>query len=507
MTGRTLNYFRNSFWGLISKFSTIILPFILRTVLIYKLGIEYVGLNTLFSTVLQVFSLAELGIGSALVVSMYEPVAKNNVDELSALLNLYKKVYRIIGFIIGALGLLVLPFIRYLINGSYPNGINIYILYLIYLLNTVSSYFLFSYKTSLLIAHQRNDIKNIITLSCNVAQNILQIIILLVFSNYYAYIICLPIFTIFSNVITAHVTKKRYPNIKTKSEVSKEKKSFLKKQVVYLMWHKLGNTVIFSFDNIVISSFLGLSQLGTYNNYYYIFNSIASLFSIVYDSVIPGIGNAMVIENKNSNYERFLKFDVLNRYLLGIAASCLLVLYQPFMLIWQGDRFLLSNETVFLFVVLFIIWHSRRMIHTFKDAMGLWYLDRFRPISEAFVKLLINLILLPFLGINSALLSTIFAMLIIGTPWDIFVFIDRYFGENVKQYILFSIKSLLYYILLLPFIYYICSMITIAGILGFLVKCFTCALVSLISFSIAYWFNPLFRKIVIDLIKQIKKVI
>ena len=147
------------------------------------------------------------------------------------------------------------------------------------------------------------------------------------------------------------------------------------------------------------------------------------------------------------------------------------------------------------------------MIHTFKDAMGLWYLDRFRPISEAFVKLLVNLILLPFLGINSALLSTIFAMLIIGTPWDIFVFIDRYFGENVKQYILFSIKSLLYYILLLPFIYYICSMITIAGILGFLVKCFTCTLVSLISFSIAYWFNPLFRKIVIDLIKQIKKVI
>ncbi|AFK59576.1 TPA: oligosaccharide flippase family protein [Enterococcus faecium] len=505
MSNRSKNYIRNSIWGILSTMASILLPFIVRTVLIYKMGIQYVGLNTLFATVLQVFSLAELGFGSALVVSMYGPVAENNTPLLCALLNFYKKVYRVIGCAIVVLGIILLPFISKLINGTYPNDINIYVLYLIYLLNTVSSYLLFAYKSSLLVAHQRNDIKNKIILICNFLQNAIQIVSLLIWGNYYAYIIWLPIATIVINLCTAVVTRKFYPLLKPSGTVPAEQIALIRKQVVALVWHKLGNTIIFSFDNIIISATLGLVTLGMYNNYYYIFNSVASIFSIVYDSIIPGIGNAMITESKESNYHRFLKFDILNKYLIGICASCLLVLYQPFILLWQGKSIMLDNMTVYLLVTLFIVWHLRRIIHTFKDAAGLWEIDRYRPIVEALVKLVLNIVLIRTMGINAVVLSTIIAMLLVGFPWDIKVFIKDYLNKASKQYYWQTLKCVIQYVAGLLIVYTVLKFLPHNTLWYFILKAVLCASLSAIIFATLYCKEKAFIEVVNLVVKHLKK--
>ena len=195
--GRLKNSLRNVMGALINKATAIVFPFVIRTIILYYLGTEYAGLSSLFTSVLQILSLSELGIGSAIVFSMYKPVAEGNTDEINALLKLYRKFYYIIGIVILIIGIALVPFIPKLISGEYPQDINLYALYLIYLSNTVISYFLFAYKTSVLNAFQRSDIESNLTTVINIGMYILQIITLIVFRNYYLYIIWLPIATIF----------------------------------------------------------------------------------------------------------------------------------------------------------------------------------------------------------------------------------------------------------------------------------------------------------------------
>ncbi len=461
MENRTDNYIRNTIWGMISKIVMILLPFLVRTVLIYCLGINYVGLSTLFSTILQVLSMAELGFGSALVYSMYKPVAENDTDTICGLLKLYRNIYYILGSIILILGLALIPFFPVLISGSYPNTIKIVPLYLIYLLNTVSSYFLYAYKGSILTVYQRNDIKNKINLVCNVLMYCIQISVLLIFKSYYVYIIFLPLFTIIGNIAIANCASRRYPECICKGEVSKEKLKEIKKQVISLIWQKLGNTIIFSFDNIVISMTLGLVPLGIYSNYYYIYNSIAGMFSILYDAITAGIGNSIACDSIQKVKSDFYKFSEINFALIGFCAGCMLCLYQPFIILWQHNSNVYGFSLPALLVVLFVVWTSRRIIHTYKDAAGLWEVDKYRPITEAIANLCLNILMVKVIGLAGIVLSTIFSMLFIGMPWEVKCFIKDYFNEDLKGYTMFwtlnIIKIAMLIIILFTVTYYIPS--------------------------------------------------
>ena len=266
--GRTRRAFVNIIWGFIEKMITLICPFIIRTIMIYKLGNEYLGLNGLFTSILQVLSLAELGFGDAIVFSMYKPIIENDNKMLSALLNLYKKVYRIIGMVILCVGLLILPFITKFVKGGYPSEVNIYVLYCIYLFNTVISYFLFAYKESLLKAHQRNDVNSRILSGCNIVMYVLQIIVLLLFSNYYLYIVIMPVTTIVLNCVRSLFVKKMYPQIVCEGHIEKDAVIGLSKRIIGLTLNKLAQVCRNSFDSIIISSFLGLVILARYQNYY-----------------------------------------------------------------------------------------------------------------------------------------------------------------------------------------------------------------------------------------------
>ena len=301
---RTKNSIRNLMFGIVNKCISIFLPFLIRVIIINVLGKEYLGLNNLFTSILQVLNLAELGIGSAMVYSMYKPIAEGDGELICALLALYKKLYRIIGLIVFAIGFALIPFLSYLIKGG-VNDIDYNVLYLIFLVDTVLSYLLFAYKNSLLIAHQRTDVGSNIGTIIHLLLNFLQVIFLFIFKNYYAYIIVKPVFTIANNLFVNIATKRMYPQYKPCGIVSKEKQREILSRVKALVGHKVGTTVVASADSLVISSFLGLGILAIYSNYYYIIYFIVSLTSIFFNGMLAGIGNSLVVETNDKNYSLF----------------------------------------------------------------------------------------------------------------------------------------------------------------------------------------------------------
>lgn len=302
---RTKNATRNIIFGIILKGYQIVVPFLMRTAMIYLMGVKYLGLNSLFTSILQVLNLAELGVGSAMVYSMYRPIADDNNVVICALMRLYRTYYRVIGLVIAVIGGLLTPFIPKLISGDIPESINIYVLYLLNLGATVLSYWLYAYKNSILQAHQRTDVVSKVTLMTSTIQYGLQLLILWLFKNYYLYVIVLLATQALTNIVTAIWADKLYPQFKPKGDVVLKERKAINRRIRDLFTAKLGGTIVSSADTIVISAFLGLSMLAVYQNYYYIMNSVLGFVLIIYSSCTAGIGNSLVMESEEKNYFDF----------------------------------------------------------------------------------------------------------------------------------------------------------------------------------------------------------
>lgn len=271
---RTRNTIRNIIFGFGYRILNIILPFISRTAILYILGEQYLGLSSLFTSILSFLSLAELGVGGAMVYSMYKPIAENDTTTIRALLNLYRKFYRVIGTIIFGLGLCLIPFLKLLVHEELPGDMNLYVLYLLYLVNAALSYWLFAYKTALLQAYQRNDVESKIAMVIMPLSYVAMLGGLFLTSNYYAYIIWLPIFTIVTNVVRLIYVNRHFPGLEPQGEISQELRASIVKKVKALIGTKLNTVVLNAADNIVMAAFFGLTTIAMYGNYYYIMSSI-----------------------------------------------------------------------------------------------------------------------------------------------------------------------------------------------------------------------------------------
>lgn len=410
---RTKNASRNIFWGTLNKLISIGIPFATRTVMIYTMGMKYVGLGSLFSSILQVLSFAELGIGGALVFSMYKPIAEGNDKEVCALLNFYRKTYRVIGLVILIFGLLIMPFLRHLIAGETPDDINIYILFSIYLLNSILGYFLFAYKQSLFTASQRVDMISKITMILHLISGIAQIIILLSIHNYYAFAFVIPIITCLSNICVGKLTDKYYPQYRCEGNINKDELKSIQKKVGGMVFQKLGGIILTSVDTIVISTFLGLTALAMYQNYYYIITSLFAFLSVIMQSIVSAVGNSIATETVEKNYNDFKKFNFIYMWIVSWSTTCLLCLYQPFMKVWVGEKNMLGIGMVFLFAMFFFGHKWCDMLFVYQEACGIWWETKFVPLSAAIVNLILNIILVQVIGLPGILISTIVAVVFI----------------------------------------------------------------------------------------------
>lgn len=474
---RAKNTSRNIVFGIILKIYTILVPFAIRTIMIYSLGMEYIGLNGLFTSILQVLNMTELGVGIAMVFSMYKPIAHDDTNTICALMQLYKKYYRIIGSVIGGIGLLLTPFIPKLISGDVPADMNIYILYLLNLGCTVLSYWLFAYKNSILSAHQRNDVLSKITLSTNSVQYILQIIVLLVLENYYAFIIIALLGQILTNIVTAIVSNKIYPDYQAKGKLEKKQIKEINQRIRDLFTAKIGATIQNSFDFIIISAFLGLTVLAKYNNYYFIMNSVFGFICILFASILAGVGNSVVLDSKEKNYNDFKKLMFITNWLAIFCSICLLCLYQPFIKLWIGEENTLPFGIVICLALYLFTMTTNQALCVYKDGAGVWHSDRFRPLISSLTNLVLNLITVKFLGLYGVVLSTVVSVFFIGMPWMIRNIFKEIFKKSPTEYVKRFIVNIVTLVIAGISTYLLCSIIPVTGLLELAIKLVICMIV------------------------------
>ena len=475
---RIRNTNRNILGSIVNNMVMLLLPFLVRTAIIYTFGAEYLGLNSLFSAILNMLALAELGFGSAMVFSMYKPIAENNIPEVSALLNLYRKIYRIIGSTILLVGLCLMPFLGSLIKGDPPEGMNIYILYLIFLSRTVLSYFLYAYKSSVLTAAQHQYVMTNISTILSTVSELIKIAVVLIFKNFYLYCLIAVPFAIIYNLIVNYVVNRDYPQYKCKGTLDKAVLTDIKKRVAGLFTYKICYVFRDMFGSVVVSAFIGLAVLGQYNNYMYIYTSVAGFLNLLRTSMQASIGNSIAIESEAKNHDDFRRFHCLYMFIATWFSVCLFALYQPFIKVWIGDSWLLDNLTMASFCLLFFIGNNGDMCMTYRHAAGLWWQDRFRPIVESIVNVTLCFLLVKPLGVLGINLSSIFCMFCINSFWASWVLYRYYF----KSYRLWDyVKRLLFYMAVFlvtaALVYFICWLMPLDGVWRLIVNMVICLVV------------------------------
>ena len=436
---RTKNATRNVVFDGTLETVNMLFPFVIRSVMLYYLGTEYLGLNGLFKSILSFLNLAELGVGSAMVFSMYNPIAEDDTKTICALLRLYRTIYRIIGLAVAAVGLLLMPFLHNLIKGDIPSGMNLYVLFLMNLGNTVLTYWLFAYKSSLLQAHQRRDVISKVSLLLRLTEYILKIPILIFTRNYYLYLAIQLLCQVAINLLTAACASKMYPQYVPDGKLPKEKTKDIFHRVRDLFTAKLSATVFDAADTLVISAFMGLTILALYQNYYFIITALRMILVVFLNACMAGVGNKLVMESKEANYRDLEKISLLFLWILCVSSSMLLCMYQPFIHVWMGEDNLLAAGLVICFTIYYYSMGANKLINMFKDAAGIWRIDRWRPLTAALANLTLNLITVRWLGLYGVLLSSVVSIVFIQIPWlfrNLFreVFPRQFIGKYIRLF-------------------------------------------------------------------------
>lgn len=433
-TSRSKNTKRNILWGFLHRALSVLLPFFVRTALIYQLGISYVGLNSFYLSILNMLSLAELGFGSAIAYSMYKPIAEEDHETVSRFLRYFKRVYRMIGLTIFVLGLCVMPFLDQLITGDRPADVNIQIGFLIYLFNVSISYLMFGYRHTLISAHQRNDVSSKIQSVSLTVLNLTQIGALVLFPNFYVFLILVPVVTVAQNVVTYFISNRLFPQYKEyrylKTGLSRQESKFVRQRVVGVFVYRTCQVTRDSCDMIFISMFLGLTVAGCYSNYFMITSSVLVLLEVICGSMTASVGHSIVVESKEKNFQDLRLFMFMYASLAVVCLACLLCLYQPFIELWVGPSLMLPDYIVWLLGGYFYVRILGDIRSVYVDAAGLWWKLKGRSIIEAVLNIILNFILVQVLGLPGVIIATIVSMLLINYLWGSEVVFTHYFQNG-----------------------------------------------------------------------------
>lgn len=435
-TNRTENIVKNVVTVVLTKTATLVLAFVSRTIFIYLLGKEYLGIDGLFSSILNIFSLAELGIGSALIYSLYAPIANDDVKRSRQLLTLYKKAYQYIFMTILAVGLCLLPFIKRIVNADLDAlGVNIYVVFILFLFRTLSSYFL-AHKQAVLVVNQRQRTVSFYQTLIFVIVYALECVTLLAFHNYYLFLIIGLAGNYGTALIISYIANKKYPElcVVDNDKLPKEETDRIKKNIGALFLRRVGGVVYSSTDNIVINSYISLAVVGIYSNYVLIVSSIQTITNQAMSAMTASIGN-FVSTNSTQETEKAFKLYTLITYIIyGTCAVCFLLIINSFISKIWGDDYLLSQTALFLIVLNFMFHGFQAAINVFRDTTGLFVQGKYRGLISAAVNVLASVIFVQYWGIEGVLLGTIVARVFVSAWYDPYILYKHFFLKSSFEY-------------------------------------------------------------------------
>ena len=430
---RSRNTKRNIAIGIINQVIMLSLSFISKTIFIKLLGAEYLGVNGLYSNILTLLSLAELGIGNVMIYSLYRPVAENDKNEIYSLLEFYKKIYNAIAISIFVIGILLIPFLHIIIKSDISID-KLIIYYLIFLLNSVLSYFSI-YKSALINATQQIYIINTINTVCTFLQHLTQILILLLTKNYILYLSVQVIFTLVNNVVISNKANKMYPFIKDKSY----KKNCIdtqniKENIKSVFLHRIGNVIMNNTDNILISSILGTVYVGYYSNYNLLIGAVAYFINIIIQSMMSSLGNLNASDDMEKSYSIFNILLLLFHWLSAICSISLILVINDFVTIWLGKEFILNSEIVLCIIFNFYIKNAINPVWMYRETMGLFNNIKYTMLFAALINMILSVILGLKFGLAGIIISTALARIFTTVWYEPKSLFKLKFKKPVKEY-------------------------------------------------------------------------
>jgi O-antigen/teichoic acid export membrane protein len=490
---RTNAVIKNLFIGIAGQLFNLILGFVSRTVFIKQLGVVFLGVSGLFGNIFSLLSLVELGIGSAIIFSLYKPLAEKDEAKIKVLMNFYAKTYKIIGVVIFLLGLSLIPFLKFLIKDQ-PNIVHLKLIFFLYLFDTFISYF-FSYKRSLFYADQKNYINVINTNVYLSISKIIQIVVLIFTQNFIIFLLVQILFTFLSNLDISIRVNKSYPFLKnkTRDNLSTEDYKSIKKNIFSLFLLKIGGVVINGTDNILISSFIGITLVGVYSNYLMLIGIIQTLISQIFTPMTASIGNLINSESKERSLEVFYRVYFINFIIYGFSCICLFILLTPFIHLWLGQEFIFTTSVVFILLLNVYLLGIRNVLWVYINSIGLFYHFRYMPFIEISLKLVLSIILLHKLGIAGIFLGTLISTVITYFITEPYILFKQYFKLPIKKYFVRYFIYISTFFITGTFVWYVTSFINDNNWTGFFIKALVTFTITGFSFLLFFYKTKEFK--------------
>ncbi len=431
---RTSNSLRNVGSTVGGQMLNSILRFACRTVFLHTLGQEFLGISSLYSNVISLLNISELGLSTAITFSLYKPLADNDRQAIRAIMGFFRTAYRIIALVILGAGLMLMPALPYLMTGV-TDKVNIYHFYLLYLTETVVSYLFFSYKSVLLIASQKKYIVDLVMYGCQTVVNLLQMAVLIFWKSFLLYMVLLIVNHVVFNIITACLVDYRYPWLRGKApKLPKEEKKAIFTRIYATGLNKISVAVGTSTDNLVISSFVSVVAVGLYSNYAMVVQVFQKLLSGVFQAVGSSLGNLYATESRQRSAYMFRCLNLLNNYLITLCSVCFLVMFQPFVQLWAGEDYLLSYGVVISIVLNFATNYLQNVVQIYREACGTFTRGKYRPIFTALLNLIISVVLVRWFGIGGVLWGSIISRMITAWWFDAWLLHRAAFGISPWGY-------------------------------------------------------------------------
>ena len=501
---RTRLSLTNAAANIITQFVVLVIGFATRKIFIVSFGENYLGISGLYSNILSVLSLAELGVGNAILYCMYKPVAENDHKHINALINYYKKLYRIIGIIVAGVGLLIVPLLGYLVKIEADVG-NITLYYLLYLANVVASYFLV-YKTSILVADQKNYIIKICTVCVQIVQFAVLSVVALVFKNYTLYLALQIVFLIATNVICSLIASKKYPFINGKNQIDAEEKKTIWSNIKAMFSYQVGGVIVNHTDNILISVLINTVAVGFYSNYSMVVATVTTFVALIFSSVQASIGNLAAQEGSERQYDVFNKLSIVGFCITSFATVSFLTLFQDFISILYTDYYLLGFEIVVVCALNFYMVNILQPIYCYRNTVGLFKQTKRIMMVTSALNIVFSLILGYLWGLFGILIATFIARLLTNFWFEPIKLYNLYFKKSAKEYFINQLVNILCTAIMAAVLLAISYFISPLNIyVRFAIKLVLCVVIPCSFFVVRYRKTDLFAMVLSKLGSKNKK--
>ncbi|MCQ2436357.1 MAG: hypothetical protein MJ101_05580 [Clostridia bacterium] len=490
---RTQNSIRNAAFAFGGQIAVLLTQLLIRWSFVAYLTDDYLSLNGLFSNILTVLSLAELGVGTSIVFSLYRPIADNDTEKIKSLMRVYRLTYTAVGTAVLIVGLAITPFLPYLVD-QMPDIPEIYVIFVMYVFNSAMTYF-FSYKRSFLIANQQKYLTTAVSAAAQIVACAAEYCILRFTHDYIIYMICVISVTIIDNVIVTAIADAKYPFLRNKhvAKLDDGTSSEIKTNIRASLLHNIGGVVVNGTDNIIISRFVGFVYVGLYSNYHLIRAAVDSLLRPLFEAVTASFGNLSVEVADERRGEVFNRMFFAAAWLFGFSSIALAILSGPFVSLWLGDEYLVSVPVVLIIAVNFYFKGMRYPGIAAREAMGLFRYDKWKSIAEAATNIVVSILLARCYGVFGVLLGTLISSLATCFWIEPLVLYRHGFGRGLGKYF---IRYGLYTAVTVAagiITRLVCGAVELSPITSFVVKALICLTIPNVIFAAAYFRTSEFR--------------